>query len=81
MIVFSQALYMYYVHSYAVSNVPSKFITHSATYQDTRFISAVEFANIIGYQFHPERSGQDGLTTLIQAILRLNSRHNKIKSS
>ena len=72
---------MYFVHSYAVSNVPSKFIAYNATYQDTRFISAVESENIIGYQFHPERSGQDGLRILIQAILRLISRHDKLKLS
>jgi glutamine amidotransferase len=31
-------------------------------YLDVRFCSALRQENILGFQFHPERSAEDGLT-------------------
>jgi imidazole glycerol-phosphate synthase subunit HisH len=53
--------YVYYTHSYRVA-------PHQATVAVTeyggQFTAAVESQNIMGVQFHPEKSGQVGLTIL-----------------
>ncbi len=53
--------YMYFVHSYyAVPDDPSVVLT-TTRYGDTEFCSSLRAGNILGCQFHPERSGPQGL--------------------
>ena len=56
----------YFVHSYA--GVPSGTAhpdpTLATTSHGGRFVSAVARGNLVGVQFHPERSGRDGLRLL-----------------
>ena len=56
----------YFVHSYA--GLPSGPDADRHVLADTehgrRFASVVEFGNVLGVQFHPERSGRDGLRLL-----------------
>jgi imidazole glycerol-phosphate synthase subunit HisH len=55
----------YFVHSYAGSLAPDA--THAALAETTHggtFTSAVARDNVVGVQFHPERSGIDGLRLL-----------------
>lgn len=52
--------YTYFVHSYyAVTD--SKYITATVNYGQVDVPSVVVNKNVIGAQFHPEKSGQDGL--------------------
>jgi glutamine amidotransferase len=52
---------MYFVHSYyALPSCESNILTES-TYSDFKFCSSVKKDNIYGFQFHPEKSGKDGL--------------------
>jgi glutamine amidotransferase len=59
----------YFVHSYA--GVPSK-VDDDAVLAETehgaRFVSAVARGNLFGVQFHPERSGDDGLRLLANFV-------------
>ncbi len=55
--------YVYFVHSYHASGVPEPYIIAEADY-GYRFTAAVRKDNIIGLQFHPEKSGDAGLTML-----------------
>jgi imidazole glycerol phosphate synthase glutamine amidotransferase subunit len=56
---------MYFVHSYAGAPEP---VDHAAILAETehgsRFVSAVNRGRMWGVQFHPERSGTDGLRLL-----------------
>lgn len=53
--------YMYFVHSYRViPNEESDILTFTE-YGQLRYCSAVQRKNIIGVQFHPERSAKDGI--------------------
>lgn len=53
--------YMYFVHSFYVRPVDS-FVTLSTTpYGPVSFCSGLRKGNIVGFQFHPERSGPAGL--------------------
>jgi glutamine amidotransferase len=56
----------YFVHSYHAV-CPDKFII--ATFEYSReFTAAVQYENIVGMQFHPEKSQDNGLKTLKQFI-------------
>ncbi len=55
----------YFVHSYAGQPAPSAADTVLATTEHGRtFVSAVARGPLLGVQFHPERSGDDGLRLL-----------------
>jgi len=54
----------YFVHSYAVTNVNPGLVMYKCLYEEVEFIAAVRMNNIVGFQFHPERSGYDGLELL-----------------
>ena len=53
----------YFCHSYVAQNISSKFIVSKTVY-GKEFVSAIEYENIIGVQFHPEKSQQNGLKIL-----------------
>jgi glutamine amidotransferase/cyclase len=59
---------LYFVHSYAVPYRPTPALsswTHTTTqYGRETFVSSVRRGNILGCQFHPEKSGQAGLKIL-----------------
>lgn len=60
----------YFVHSYAgVPDSPdADAITLARTIHGGSFVSAVARENVIGVQFHPERSGSDGLRLLANVV-------------
>jgi imidazole glycerol-phosphate synthase subunit HisH len=61
---------LYFVHSYAA--VPASPIVADAVLAETthggRFVSAIAAGPIAGVQFHPERSGPDGLRLLANFV-------------
>ncbi|MCL1948700.1 MAG: imidazole glycerol phosphate synthase subunit HisH [Turicibacter sp.] len=54
--------YVYYVHSYYV-DTPSEFVIASSNYGVT-VPGIVRKSNLVGMQFHPEKSGEVGLNLL-----------------
>ena len=60
----------YFVHSYA--GVPEGVSGDAAVLGETthggRFVSAVDRGNVLGVQFHPERSGGDGIRLLANFV-------------
>lgn len=53
--------FMYFIHSfYAQPYLQENILTYT-TYSGFEFCSSVKKDNIIGFQFHPEKSGKDGL--------------------
>ena len=55
--------YMYFVHSYYVSADNEEIVSARSDYGIT-FDAAVEQGNIFGCQFHPEKSGAEGISIL-----------------
>lgn len=55
--------YFYFVHSFHFVCNEKSAVLHTTTY-DYEFTSAVEKENIIGVQYHPEKSHEAGLTLL-----------------
>jgi imidazole glycerol phosphate synthase glutamine amidotransferase subunit len=56
----------YFVHSYAGDAAPD--LALATTEHGGRFVSAVARGQLLGVQFHPERSGDDGLRFLGQFV-------------
>ena len=56
-----QGSYFYFVHSYFADPVDRQTVIGTTNYGDT-FCSVLAFDNILATQFHPEKSGQIGLT-------------------
>ncbi len=54
----------YFVHSYYVDPDP-KAVAATTTYEET-FCSAVELENVVGVQFHPEKSADVGRRVLVR---------------
>lgn len=61
----------YFVHSYVASEVEPEAVVYQCQYGDVAFVAAVRQGSVIGFQFHPERSGQDGLALLASACKEL----------
>ena len=58
----------YFIHSYAANVTQNKNILTESTYDKIKYISAVQKENILGTQFHPEKSGEVGLNFLKDII-------------
>lgn len=56
--------YVYYVHSYYASSYDDEDLIGYSMYGDIRVPGLVRKNNIIGTQFHPEKSAEDGLAIL-----------------
>lgn len=61
--------YFYFTHSYVVQPT-NRDVVSAVTEHGRAFVSAVAQGQILGVQFHPERSGRDGLRLLHQFCLR-----------
>lgn len=54
----------YYVHSYVVKSLSEDIILSKTIYENVEYISSFQFKNYFGTQFHPEKSGENGLSFL-----------------
>lgn len=61
---------MYFTHSYFCQPTDSSIITSYSTFQGLEFCASFVVENLIGLQFHPEKSGQSGLK-LLKSLLSL----------
>jgi len=52
---------MYFIHSYYVNTKKNEIKTSTSKFFEKEFISSVKKNNIQGFQFHPEKSGADGI--------------------
>ena len=60
----------YFVHSYGLVNYEKKLNVSKSVYKNIEFPAVVNFENIYGCQFHPEKSGPQGLK-IIKNFLQL----------
>ena len=56
--------YMYFVHSYYANTANKADVLSYTNFGDIKFTSAFQKDNIFGTQFHPEKSGENGLNIL-----------------
>jgi glutamine amidotransferase len=62
---------MYFVHSFHVDPVDPKDVLAKTFYGGTAFCSVVRRKNVMGCQFHPEKSAQSGLK-ILENFINLN---------
>ena len=62
--------FFYFIHSFKVNTNNKNYLIHKTNYGKESFCSAIEYKNIFGTQFHPEKSGQEGLR-LLENFLKL----------
>lgn len=62
--------YTYFVHSYAVFDTSPECICTS-THYGVNFVSSIQTDTVFATQFHPEKSGDVGLSILKNALLKL----------
>ena len=70
---FDKCFNQYFLHSYAVKDIEESKILYKCNYAGQTFVAAVKDKNLVGLQFHPERSGSQGvkiLTSLIKLLCR-----------
>lgn len=53
--------FMYFIHSYYASPVDQKVILSLTNYSGIEYCSSIMYKNIFATQFHPEKSGKEGL--------------------
>lgn len=53
--------FMYFVHSYYCKPLNNKIISATTKYGNLNYCSAISYQNIEAFQFHPEKSGKNGL--------------------
>ena len=58
----------YFVHSYMAMPEDSKNIIGSLVYENIKIPSIVSYKNILGIQFHPEKSGETGIELIKEVI-------------
>ena len=65
--------YQYFVHSYGVLNSTevNLYVVYNSDFSGHKFCSMVRISNTVGMQFHPERSGIDGLNLLRNVVCSL----------
>jgi glutamine amidotransferase len=61
----------YFAHTYAAAPEDARDVLASTTYGIDAFASAVARENVVGVQFHPEKSQRAGLTLLAQYFAKL----------
>ena len=58
---FDRNVYMYFVHSYYVELADNRNLVSLTRYSGFEYCSALRYKNVFGFQFHPERSGPEGI--------------------
>lgn len=53
--------HMFFVHSYYCKPIDNEIVLTETNYLGFSFCSSVQKSNIFGFQFHPEKSGENGL--------------------
>lgn len=68
--------YMYFVHSFVARPQDREVVLSNSNYGDFEFCSSLKKGNIFACQFHPERSGRQGLKLYqkIAQLIELNGR-------
>jgi len=53
--------YMYFVHSYYCNPADENIILTKTKFNNFNYCSSIKYKNLYGFQFHPEKSGENGL--------------------
>jgi glutamine amidotransferase/cyclase len=60
--------YFYFVHSFAIPYSCQKYSHSICSYGNQTFLASIHFNNIFATQFHPEKSGKEGLAVIFKFV-------------
>ncbi len=66
--------YMYFIHSYMVQPADRRVVLSLSRYGHIEFCSSIQYGNIFACQFHPERSGPEGMKIYRNLTAKLKGR-------
>ena len=69
---------LYFIHSYCVETTNKKYITSTTEFGRKKIVSSIQYKNLYGVQFHPEKSGYGGLQ-IIKNFLKKSKKFNEDK--
>lgn len=52
---------LYFIHSFHVEIKDKKYITSSMNFGKKKIVTSIQYKNLYGVQFHPEKSGKNGI--------------------
>ena len=52
---------LYFIHSFHVEIKDKKYITSSMNFGKKQIVTSIKYKNLYGVQFHPEKSGKNGI--------------------
>ncbi len=73
--------FMYFVHSFYIQPNDSRLVLSMTTYGQTEFCSSLHYKNIFGCQFHPERSGPEGIHIYKNFIEFVQTNKEKVRNA
>jgi imidazole glycerol-phosphate synthase subunit HisH len=66
--------YVYFVHSFVPVSESIEKVSTFVDFNGQKIHASINFENIIGFQFHPEKSGKCGLKILKNSLTYLSNR-------
>ena len=69
---------LYFIHSYCVETTNKKYITSTTEFGRKKIVSSIQYKNLYGVQFHPDKSGYGGLQ-IIKNFLKKSKKFNEDK--
>ncbi len=67
---YEKKFYFYFTHSFFAKPLENNNVLCTTNYNEFKFASVITCNNLIGCQFHPEKSGKSGLKLLQKFILK-----------
>lgn len=58
---FDAKMAVYFIHSYYAEIKDKRYITSTINFGKKKITTSIQFKNLYGVQFHPEKSGKDGI--------------------
>lgn len=62
---------VYFIHSYYADVEDKKYITSSINFGGKEIATSIQYKNLYGVQFHPEKSGQNGIKIIENFLNRI----------
>ena len=66
---------VYFIHSYYVELSDKKFVTSNINFGGKKIVSSIQYKNLYGVQFHPEKSGKNGIKIIKNFLNQVNKQN------
>ncbi|WP_435116863.1 imidazole glycerol phosphate synthase subunit HisH [Candidatus Pelagibacter bacterium nBUS_49] len=62
---------VYFIHSFYVESDNTKYVTSYTHFAEKKIVSSIQYKSLYGVQFHPEKSGYEGLKIIKNFLMRI----------